>query len=135
MVGPGVEIGVAAISLSTGQVGRSWGSTLTHRRTSLKYESFRSVEEADRSDRRQTELVPTSDQRLTVGFARTIRHIFLHNPLTILVPDTAISQGGPLDHRGDTELECSVMVEKLEQVFDLECVPMPRSHWNRETGR
>jgi len=71
---------------------------------------------------------------LTVAFERTIRHIFLHTPLTIIVSDTAISQASKFDQRGDAEMDCSVMVEKLEQVFDLECVPMPRSQWNRETG-
>ena len=49
--------------------------------------------------------------------------------------DTAINQASTYDLRGDAEMDCSVMVEKLEQVFDLECVPIQRSHWNRETGR
>jgi hypothetical protein len=26
------------------------------------------------------------------------------------------------------------MVDKLDQFFELECQPMPRSFWNRETG-
>jgi DNA mismatch repair protein MSH4 len=93
------------------------------------------VEPANKSDRGQAKFVRGRVYLLTAAFERTIRHIFLHTPLTIIVSDTAINQASTYDLRGDAEMDCSVMVEKLEQVFDLECVPIQRSHWNRETGR
>jgi hypothetical protein len=93
------------------------------------------LKRADIPDRGQAKFVPRRVYLLTTAFERTIRHIFLHTPLTIIVSDTAINQASSFDHRGDGEMDCSVMVEKLEQVFDLECVAMPRSHWNSETGR
>ena len=93
------------------------------------------MEPANIQDRGQAKFVCKRVDLLITAFERTIRHIFLHTPLTIIVSDTAVSQGGTLDQRLNGEMECSAMVEKLEQTFDLECVPMPRSDWNRETGR
>lgn len=75
---------------------------------------------------------PLSDPLKTnvAAFIKTIQHISLYAPKTILVPDTAFS--GPGLQSGETA--SSKMVEEIDRQLGVTCRPVARRHWDSENG-
>ncbi|KIR80910.1 DNA mismatch repair protein MSH4 [Cryptococcus gattii E566] len=98
--GRGIEIGIAAICLLTGQ----------------------------------TVITQVADN---ASFDKTVQHLYSHLPNTIIVPDTML-QSGPAEVRHGNQRDMNVkehLMNRLEDEYEIECIGVDRSHWNRETGR
>ncbi|OWZ55230.1 DNA mismatch repair protein MSH4 [Cryptococcus neoformans 125.91] len=98
--GHGVEIGIAAICLLTGQ----------------------------------TVITQFADN---ASFNKTVQHLYSHPPNTIIVPD-AMLQNGPAEARYGNQGDINVkehLMSRLEDEYEIECIGVDRSHWNREIGR
>ncbi|UOH84658.1 hypothetical protein LQV05_001466 [Cryptococcus neoformans] len=98
--GHGVEIGIAAICLLTGQ----------------------------------TVITQIADN---ASFDKTVQHLYSHPPNTIIVPD-AMLQNGPAEARYGNQGDINVkehLMSRLEDEYEIECIGVDRSHWNREIGR
>ncbi|KAL0255469.1 hypothetical protein I308_100273 [Cryptococcus tetragattii IND107] len=98
--GHGIEIGIAAICLLTGQ----------------------------------TAITQVADN---ASFDKTVQHLYSHPPNTIIVPDTML-QSGPAEVRRGNQRDMNVkehLMNRLEDEYEIECIGVDRSHWNRETGR
>nr|KIR46212.1 DNA mismatch repair protein MSH4 [Cryptococcus bacillisporus CA1280] len=98
--GHGIEIGIAAICLLTGQ----------------------------------TVITQVADN---ASFDKTVQQLYSHPPNTIIVPDTML-QIGPAEVRHGNQRDMNVkehLMNRLEDEYEIECIGVDRSHWNRETGR
>ena len=80
---------------------------------------------------------------MSTAFPRTLHHLFLHPPVTVLVPDNALASSvvtrpGARTYRSShptTRDEPSLLVQCIEAKAGLQCQAVPRLHWNREEGR
>ncbi|ODO06476.1 DNA mismatch repair protein MSH4 [Cryptococcus wingfieldii CBS 7118] len=70
-------------------------------------------------------------------FHKTIQHLYSHPPSAIIVPDTMLQDDNKqqyLKHERRT-IGDGLLVEQLEEEFEIECMGVERALWNRETGR
>ncbi|KAH8088295.1 muts domain V-domain-containing protein [Filobasidium floriforme] len=75
-------------------------------------------------------------------FPRTLHHLFLHPPVTVLVPDNALassltSRPGARNYRSSNVAakdEPSLLVQCIEAKTGIQCQAVPRAHWNRDEG-
>lgn len=77
------------------------------------------------------------------AFPRTLHHLFLHPPITVLVPDNAlassiVSRPGAKTYRSSNPSardEPSLLVQCIEAKTGIQCRAVPRVHWNQGEGR
>ncbi|KIR24636.1 hypothetical protein I309_06535 [Cryptococcus deuterogattii LA55] len=70
------------------------------------------------------------------GFDKTVQQLYSHPPNTIIVPDTML-QSGPAEVRHGNQRDMNVkkrLMNRLEDEYEIECIGVDRSHWDRETG-
>ncbi|WVQ67511.1 uncharacterized protein L199_005711 [Kwoniella botswanensis] len=63
----------------------------------------------------------------TPFFQKTLQHLTLHPPCTVLVPENR-------NQAGENIPSGTQLIEEVEDSFELECVTLPREYWNREKG-
>ncbi|WWD03136.1 hypothetical protein V865_001183 [Kwoniella europaea PYCC6329] len=63
----------------------------------------------------------------TPFFQKTLQHLTLHPPCTVLVPENR-------NQVGENIPSGTQLIEEVEDSFELECVTLPREYWNREKG-
>lgn len=87
---------------------------------------------------------------LIAAFSKTLHHLFLHPPITLLVPENAVASSSLPSNTlpsgvkrtfysrnisgGRNRDEPSLLVQSLEGKLDVECVAMVRGAWNRDEG-
>lgn len=78
----------------------------------------------------------------TPTYVKTIHHLSLHPPVTILVPAGSVSSVDLLNFydagsgaRSSAASSNSVLVSCLEDTFDLKVTPLKRIHWNDSEGK
>lgn len=82
----------------------------------------------------QTVITQVADN---ASFDKTVQQLYSHPPNTIIVPDTML-QIGPAEVRHGNQRDMNVkehLMNRLEDEYEIECIGVDRSHWNRETGR
>lgn len=75
-------------------------------------------------------------QLISSGFDKTVQQLYSHPPNTIIVPDTML-QSGPAEVRHGNQRDMNVkkhLMNRLEDEYEIECIGVDRSHWDRETG-
>ncbi|PWN45007.1 hypothetical protein IE81DRAFT_309693 [Ceraceosorus guamensis] len=71
----------------------------------------------------------------TQTYVRTVHHLMLHPPATVLVPDTCASSADyPDPGSNGTAIESSILVCTIEDTFDMGILPFARKFWNHEDG-
>ncbi|ODO09104.1 hypothetical protein I350_02704 [Cryptococcus amylolentus CBS 6273] len=70
-------------------------------------------------------------------FHKTIQHLYSHPPSAIIVPDTMLQDDNKRQYRKHERrtIGDGLLVEQLEEEFEIECMGVERALWNRETGR
>ncbi|TYJ58645.1 hypothetical protein B9479_000481 [Cryptococcus floricola] len=70
-------------------------------------------------------------------FHKTIQHLYSHPPSAIIVPDTMLQDHNRQQYRKHERrtIGDGLLVEQLEEEFEIECMGVERALWNRETGR
>ncbi|WVQ74021.1 hypothetical protein IAR50_003602 [Cryptococcus sp. DSM 104548] len=71
-------------------------------------------------------------------FHKTIQHLYSHPPSAIIVPDTMLQDDINQQTRKYKEKRSignGLLVEQLEEEFEIDCMGVERVLWNKETGR
>lgn len=87
-----------------------------------------------------TSLIPVKQTVITqvadnASFEKTVQQLYSHPPNTIIVPDTMLKSGAAEASYGD-QRDINVkehLMSRLEDEYEIECIGVDRSHWNRET--